>query len=136
MWPNPQFPADRVTFTEKIFNGKVHFLCSSWKIKRNYFKLKVTWRIIKKRATFKTNKIQCYLSLKHHQKIPITIETHFLNHLSNKTVFRYTVEDYEKALKKSGYISRYNVTVFSTEKTSNLAIITNHNKMILNNSEI
>ena len=70
------------------------------------------------------------------KQIPITIETHFLNHLSNKTVFRYTVEDYEKALKKSGYISRYNVTVFSTEKTPKLAIITNHNKVNLNNSEI
>ena len=28
MWPNPQFPADLVTFTEKIINGKPHFLCS------------------------------------------------------------------------------------------------------------
>ena len=28
MWPNPQFPADFVTFTEEIFNGKLHFLCS------------------------------------------------------------------------------------------------------------
>ena len=27
MWPNP-FPADLVTFTEEIFNGKVHFSCS------------------------------------------------------------------------------------------------------------
>ena len=27
MWPNPQFPADLVTFTEEILNGK-HFLCS------------------------------------------------------------------------------------------------------------
>ena len=25
MWPNPQFPADLVTFTEKILNGKLHF---------------------------------------------------------------------------------------------------------------
>ena len=25
MWPNPQFPADLVTFTEEIFNGKLHF---------------------------------------------------------------------------------------------------------------
>ena len=23
MWPNPQFPADFVTFTEEIFNGKL-----------------------------------------------------------------------------------------------------------------
>ena len=28
MWPNPQFPADLVTFTEEIVNGKLHFLCS------------------------------------------------------------------------------------------------------------
>ena len=28
MWPNPQFPADLVTFTEEIFNGKLHFLYS------------------------------------------------------------------------------------------------------------
>ena len=29
MWPNPQFPADLVTFTEEIINGKLHFLCSA-----------------------------------------------------------------------------------------------------------
>ena len=28
MWPNPQFSADLVTLTEKILNGKLHFLCS------------------------------------------------------------------------------------------------------------
>ena len=28
MWPNPQFPADLVTITEEILNGKRHFLCS------------------------------------------------------------------------------------------------------------
>ena len=28
MWPNPQSPADLVTFTEEILNGKFHFLCS------------------------------------------------------------------------------------------------------------
>ena len=28
MWPNPQFPADLVTFTEQILNVKLHFLCS------------------------------------------------------------------------------------------------------------
>ena len=26
MWPNPQFPADLVTFTGEILNGKLHFL--------------------------------------------------------------------------------------------------------------
>ena len=28
MWPNPQFPADLVKFTEEILNRKFHFLCS------------------------------------------------------------------------------------------------------------
>ena len=28
MWPNTQFPADLVKFTEEIFNGKIIFLCS------------------------------------------------------------------------------------------------------------
>ena len=27
MWPNPQVAADLVTFTEKILNEKLHFLC-------------------------------------------------------------------------------------------------------------
>ena len=28
MWPNPEFPADLVTFIEEIFNGKLHSLFS------------------------------------------------------------------------------------------------------------
>ena len=28
MWPNPEFPADLVTFTEEILRGKLRFLCS------------------------------------------------------------------------------------------------------------
>ena len=28
MCPNPQFPADLVTLTEEILNGKFQFLCS------------------------------------------------------------------------------------------------------------
>ena len=28
MWPNLQSPADLVTFTEEILNGKLRFLCS------------------------------------------------------------------------------------------------------------
>ena len=31
MWSNPQFPADLVTFTEEILNGKLHFLCIDWR---------------------------------------------------------------------------------------------------------
>ena len=28
MWPNLRLPADLVTFTEEILNGKLQFLCS------------------------------------------------------------------------------------------------------------
>ena len=31
MWPNPQFPADLVTFTEEILHGKLYFLWSAMK---------------------------------------------------------------------------------------------------------
>ena len=37
------------------------------------------------------------------KQIPITIETRLSNYSSNETVFRHAAEDYEKALKKSGY---------------------------------
>ena len=30
MWPNPQFSADLVTFTEKILDEKLQFLCSAY----------------------------------------------------------------------------------------------------------
>ena len=31
MWPNPKETADLVTFTEEIFNEKLHFLfCGTW----------------------------------------------------------------------------------------------------------
>ena len=29
MWPSPQETADLVTFTEEIFDGKLHFLCTA-----------------------------------------------------------------------------------------------------------
>ena len=32
MLPNSQETVDLVTFTEEIFNGKLHFLCSVWAI--------------------------------------------------------------------------------------------------------
>ena len=36
MWPNPQHPADLVTFTEEFLNGKLHFSCSdSIQLKNN-----------------------------------------------------------------------------------------------------
>ena len=40
MWPNPEFPADLVTFNEEIFNGKLHFLCSGRVSKKEIDKFK------------------------------------------------------------------------------------------------
>ena len=36
MWPNPQFPAALVTFTEEILNGKLHFLYSEMNKNKNH----------------------------------------------------------------------------------------------------
>ena len=36
MWPYPQFPADLVTFTEEIFNGKLEYLCSVLEMLTSY----------------------------------------------------------------------------------------------------
>ena len=36
MWPNLRFPADLVTFTEEIFNGKLHF-CAMFIVYLNEF---------------------------------------------------------------------------------------------------
>ena len=42
MGPNPQETADSVTFTEKILNGKLHFLCCVCFISFIIFVLKTT----------------------------------------------------------------------------------------------
>ena len=39
MWPNPQFSADLVTFTEEILNGKIHFLYSDTLIFMMYYEV-------------------------------------------------------------------------------------------------
>ena len=36
MWPNKQFPADWVTPTKGIFNGKLHFLCRAIALEVGY----------------------------------------------------------------------------------------------------
>ena len=50
MWPNPQFPADLVTFTEEILNGKLHFLCSV-----KFWFLKTSWKNPASIYLFKVN---------------------------------------------------------------------------------
>ena len=43
MWLNPQFPVDLVIFTEKILNGKLHFLCSAANLRNT----KKPWNMFK-----------------------------------------------------------------------------------------
>ena len=49
MWPNPQVPANLVTFTEEILYGKLHFLCSAYagsrKLSMMELFLKNSWRL-------------------------------------------------------------------------------------------
>ena len=42
MWPNPQFPADLVTFTGEILTGKLQFLCSDLSEKNSRPGAKIT----------------------------------------------------------------------------------------------
>ena len=44
-----QFPADLVSFTEEILDGKLHFLCN------------VTWRFFKKLETLITNSLNTFI---------------------------------------------------------------------------
>ena len=45
--PNPQFPADLVTLTEEIFNGKLHFLCSDIQNTDKHLR----WKVLQEIAT-------------------------------------------------------------------------------------
>ena len=61
MWPNTQFPADLVTFTEEILNGKLYFLCSvnvylgtTMVSARRYFGISTTTAITCSKLTVQT----------------------------------------------------------------------------------
>ena len=44
MWPDPQFCADLVTFTEEILNRKLHFLCSArWNVAPKWDSFHPSW---------------------------------------------------------------------------------------------
>ena len=65
MWPNLQFLADLVTFTEEILNGKFHFLCSEKCTKRKFNLQPVSRRLGE--MIFKKKKIQILLIFKNKQ---------------------------------------------------------------------
>ena len=63
MWSNPQFPADLVTFTEEILNGKLHFLCSAEYLRKRTFLLLCTPLNNKNSNTFTWKSFSILLSL-------------------------------------------------------------------------
>ena len=68
MWPNPQFPADLVVFTEEILNGKMELQSEQEQHLRKFLYeslLNSVW--LWKRAQLATNKKQNYFSLPYKQ---------------------------------------------------------------------
>ena len=51
MWPNPQFAADLVTFTEGILNGKLQFLCCGHYLTWSRLGLKLNLHHLRKKST-------------------------------------------------------------------------------------
>ena len=56
MLPNLQFLADLVTFTEKIFNGKPHFLCSV-NIQATHYRTELTGQVLDENKVCKLKKV-------------------------------------------------------------------------------
>ena len=52
MWPNPQFPADLVTFTGEILNGKLYFLCSKDSTRTQCFEISTYLKILPNACSF------------------------------------------------------------------------------------
>ena len=50
MWPNTQFPADLVTFTEAILNGKLHLFVQSIKCRFTIVQSGIVSKIYKVRT--------------------------------------------------------------------------------------
>ena len=46
MWPNRQFPADLVAFTEEILDGKLYFLCSATIFLKNVSGLRAMYNLV------------------------------------------------------------------------------------------
>ena len=60
MWPNPQFCADMVTFTEDILYGNMKWKASffvQWKIHFSRFALTKAWKSLSVQQTFDVQKI-------------------------------------------------------------------------------
>ena len=56
MWPNPQFLADLVTFTEEILNGKLHFLCNAKEIFKHVTEIREKFAFFIRRCKWNESK--------------------------------------------------------------------------------
>ena len=65
MWPNPQFVADLVTFTEESRNGKLYFLCSDHEIMGRLQKKITTTSSVEQMETFTRAELQLLSSHKY-----------------------------------------------------------------------
>ena len=63
MWPNPQFLADLVTFSDETLNGKPHFLCSV-KLSASSYPYNIYLLKVNNRKTKKTCEICPKLTIK------------------------------------------------------------------------
>ena len=60
MWPNLQETANLVTFTEEIFNRKLHFVCSATVVENDFVDfyisllklLTLTWNLLPSETSF------------------------------------------------------------------------------------
>ena len=78
MWPNPQFAADLVTFTEEILYGKLHFLCSGYIFQRTKI-LDPIWKILSLSLSYIISPtMKCIMLI-----ILITMTKHCLEHSNN-----------------------------------------------------
>ena len=78
MWPNPQFSADLVTFTEEILNRKLHFLSNV-----------VTSERLKKAPLLTQRKLYEFLTVTKTVKIDMLVEQDVQDAIENVVALKY-----------------------------------------------
>ena len=87
MWPNPQFPADLVSFTEKTLNGKL-FFCAVGMMSLNYQIDQILYQIFRIPSIYvKKQKIHIYVKKKTENRIMSKLKTgYYLELLITETM--------------------------------------------------
>ena len=103
-----QFPADLVTFTEEILNGKFHFLCSG-SFSAHLFALSpnMVWLLRAKTNLHQLTLKQCYEGFKEalitfdiREALKVTLERCIQNLTSKMEVFADTVNGWKRFIEK------------------------------------